>query len=319
MSAIISVCTINSLQQAATNLRNGGLVAFPTETVYGLGVDATNQSAVARMYAVKGRPADHPVIVHIGQLDDIEFWAKDIPDYAIDLMRDFWPGPMTLLLNRTENVGDFITGNQDVVGLRIPNQTLALNLLSEFRKIGGKGIAAPSANRYGSVSPTDAAAVSKELAGYLAETDQILDGGPCLIGIESTIIDCTGENPTILRLGAITPDMIEESTGIVVAEPKSSSVKVPGSTKQHYSPNAEVVISSTANEGDGFIAMADIPTPSGAVRLAEPKTIEEYARQLYSAMRKADELGLASISILPPTGSGLAEAISDRIARASAT
>ncbi|CAB4579741.1 MAG: threonylcarbamoyl-AMP synthase [Actinobacteria bacterium] len=317
MSGIISVCSINALEQAAANLRSGGLVAFPTETVYGLGADASNEVAVKRMYNVKNRPANHPVIVHIARIDDVTYWAEEIPDYAISLIRDYWPGPMTLLFQRTKNAGDFITGGQDVVGIRIPAHPLAENLLAEFRKIGGMGIAAPSANRYGAVSPTDANAVSQELLEFLAAKDQIIDGGPCAIGIESTIIDCTKENPIILRPGAITSEMIEASTGIVLAPDKLENIRVPGSTKQHYSPKAKVLVSKSANPGEGFIALDDIETPTNAIRLISPRTIEEYARQLYSALRQADERQVDSVSIVPPNGDGLAMAIRDRITRAS--
>ena len=317
MSHIISVCTTKLLERAATNLRSGGLVAFPTETVYGLGADASNEVAVKRMYAVKNRPANHPVIVHIARLDDVAYWAEEIPDYAISLMRDYWPGPMTLLFQRTKNVGDFITGGQDVVGVRIPAHTLAENLLTEFRRIGGMGIAAPSANRYGAVSPTDANAVSQELQEFLEPQDQILDGGACAVGIESTIIDCTKESPIILRPGAITAEMIETSTGIVQAPSNLENIRVPGSTKQHYSPKAKVLVSNSANPGAGFIALNEIGTPAGAIRLISPRTIEEYARQLYSALRQADEQHLDSVSIVPPSGDGLAMAIRDRITRAS--
>jgi L-threonylcarbamoyladenylate synthase len=319
VSAIISQCSLNVLQQAAENLKSGGLVAFPTETVYGLGVNAEDESAIKRMYEVKNRPADHPVIVHIADLDAVDYWAKDIPDYAIALMRDFWPGPMTLLLHRTENAKDFVTGNQEIVGLRIPAHTLAINLLQEFSKIGGKGVAAPSANRYGAVSPTTAEAVSTELQDYLEPRDQILDGGPSLVGVESTIIDCTKENPAILRPGAITAEMIEQSTGIIVVEPEGTKVKVSGSHKQHYSPDAKVLIGGEAKPGNGLIAMSEVATPAGVIRLAAPKTLEEYARTLYAALRAADAQKLAEINVVMPEGNGLAVAIQDRITRAAAT
>ena len=319
MSAIISQCSLNVLQQAAENLKSGGLVAFPTETVYGLGANAEDETAIQRMYKVKNRPADHPVIVHIADLDAVDYWATDIPDYAIALMRDFWPGPMTLLLKRTENAKDFVTGNQEIVGLRIPAHTLAINLLQEFSKIGGKGVAAPSANRYGAVSPTTAQAVDAELQQYLEPRDQILDGGPSLVGVESTIIDCTRENPAILRPGAITAEMVEQNTGIIVIEPEGSKVKVSGSHKQHYSPNAKVNIGSDVKPGNGLIAMADVATPEGVIRLAAPKTLEEYARILYSALREADAQKLAEINVVMPEGNGLAVAIRDRITRAAAS
>jgi L-threonylcarbamoyladenylate synthase len=188
----ISHCTADALTNAAHQLQAGILVAFPTETVYGLGADATNADAVARIYAVKGRPADHPLIVHVADAQDISEWASEIPDYAIDLARSFWPGPMTLILKRTDLAQDFITGGQDTVGLRVPDHTLALAFLSAFKKIGGKGVAAPSANRFGHVSPTTALAVHEELGEYLNPDDLILDGGPSQVGVESTIIDCTG-------------------------------------------------------------------------------------------------------------------------------
>ena len=219
-SQFVNNCTLDALANAATQLKSGHLVAFPTETVYGLGADATNQDAVSQIYKVKGRPQDHPLIVHIGDWQLMGEWAEEIPDYAIDLARAFWPGPMTLILNRSELAKDFVTGNQNTVGIRVPNQTLALQLLTEFSKIGGKGIAAPSANRFGQVSPTTAEAVSEELLPYLNHfQDRILDGGPCHIGIESTIINCTTENPEILRLGFITKEVIEESTKIKINKP----------------------------------------------------------------------------------------------------
>ena len=192
---IISSCTLSTLKEAAKSLKQGNLVAFPTETVYGLGADATNKDAVARIYDVKGRPTGHPLIVHISSINNLDKWAQQIPEYAITLARTFWPGPMTLILPRTELAKDFITGGQDNVGIRVPSHPLALSLLKEFESLGGLGIAAPSANRFGRVSPTSAQAVQEELSEYLTLDDLILDGGPCQIGIESTIIDCTKQTP----------------------------------------------------------------------------------------------------------------------------
>jgi L-threonylcarbamoyladenylate synthase len=319
MATIISQCSLSVLRQSAEKLKAGDLIAFPTETVYGLGVDAENQSAVARMYQVKNRPANHPVIVHIAELKDVDYWAKEIPEYAISLMRDFWPGPMTLLLKRSDKAKDFITGNQDIVGLRIPAHSLALNLLTEFKKLGGNGIAAPSANRYGAVSPTTAQAVSVELEDYLQAEDQILDGGPSLVGVESTIIDCSKENPSILRPGAVTAEMVEQSTGIILLEAQETRVRASGSHKQHYSPKARVLVGKEAQLGDGLIAMDGVLTPDGVNRLASPKNNEEYARILYSALRQGDDAGLERIYIDPPEGLGLAVAIRDRITRASSS
>ena len=318
MAMIISQCSLSVLRQSAEKLKAGDLVAFPTETVYGIGADAENRDAVARMYQVKNRPASHPVIVHIAELNDVDYWAQEIPEYAINLMRDFWPGPMTLLLKRREVAGDFLTGAQEIVGLRIPANSLALGLLNEFKAVGGKGIAAPSANRYGAVSPTTAEAVSQELSEFLSPSDQILDGGPCLVGVESTIIDCSGQNPKILRPGAISAEMIEESTGIVLEEVGETKIRVSGSHKQHYAPKAKVIVDGQSQSGEGLIAMSDVATPEGVIRLAEPKSIEEYARVLYSALRMSDNQNLQTVRIIPPVGPGLAVAIRDRINRAAA-
>ncbi len=318
MATIISQCSLNVLRQSAEKLIQGNLVAFPTETVYGIGADAMNKDAVARMYQVKNRPASHPVIVHIAELNDVDYWAKDVPEYAINLMRDFWPGPMTLLLQRREVAGNFLTGAQEIVGLRIPANSLALGLLNEFKAVGGKGIAAPSANRYGAVSPTTAEAVSQELSEYLLPDDQILDGGPCLVGVESTIIDCSSDNPMILRPGSVSAEMIEESTGIILAEAGEKKIRTSGSDKQHYAPKAKVIIDGQSQSGEGLIAMSGVVTPEGVIRLAEPKSIEEYARALYAALRQGDSQNLESIRIIPPDGQGLAVAIRDRIIRAAA-
>jgi len=318
MATIISQCSLNVLRQSAEKLLQGNLVAFPTETVYGIGADAMNKDAVARMYQVKNRPTSHPVIVHIAELNDVDYWAKDVPEYAINLMRDFWPGPMTLLLKRREVAGDFLTGAQEIVGLRIPANSLALGLLNEFKAVGGKGIAAPSANRYGAVSPTTAEAVSQELSEYLLPDDQILDGGPCLVGVESTIIDCSSDNPMILRPGSVSAEMIEESTGIILAEAGEKKIRTSGSDKQHYAPKAKVIIDGQSQSGEGLIAMSGVATPEGVIRLAEPKSIEEYARALYAALRQGDSQNLESIRIIPPDGQGLAVAIRDRINRAAA-
>ena len=315
--AFLSICTTETIKTAALALKNGYLVAFPTETVYGLGADATNPEAIARIYETKGRPADHPLIVHIASLDAIEQWAREIPEYAITLARDFWPGPMTLVLERSELAKDFITGGQETIGLRVPAHPIALALLKEFESIGGIGIAAPSANRFGAVSPTTAQAVEEELQPYLNESDLILDGGQCLIGVESTIIDCTGPTPTILRLGAITPLMIEESTGLIALEANPAKIRVSGSLDSHYSPKAKVILDVVAVAGDGLIAPDQIPTPNGVIRLAAPGTIEDYARVLYHALRSADQKGLEVVVVLQPGGDGLAAAIRDRLRRSA--
>ena len=316
-SQFLSNCTVDVLDQAALALRDGALIAFPTETVYGLGADAVNPSAVARIYEVKGRPSDHPLIVHVPSLDSLDVWASEIPTYSISLARDFWPGPMTLVLPRSEIAKDFITGGQESVGIRVPAHPLALGLLNSFKKFGGLGVAAPSANRFGQVSPTTAQDVQEEIGHYLSSTDFILDGGPALVGVESTIIDCTGHSPLILRHGAITKEMIEASTGRDVIEDEISSIRVSGSLEKHYSPRADVILDAMAEAGEGFLALSSIPTPKGAIRLASPSTVDEYARTLYSALRSADAQGLERIAVIPPEGNGLALAIRDRLLRAS--
>jgi L-threonylcarbamoyladenylate synthase len=313
----LAPCSIETLNQAAKRLQIGALVAFPTETVYGLGVDAENEPAVARMYEVKGRPTRHPVIVHIPNQSLVSYWAEEIPDYAIALMRKFWPGPMTLILKRSGNAKDFITGGQEFVGLRIPSNPIALKLLSEFESLGGHGVAAPSANRFGSVSPTSARDVFEEIGELLGEEDLILDGGTSELGVESTIIDCSQELPRILRLGAVTEAMIETVTPIDT-DSNLEEIRVSGSLTRHYSPRAKVVIDREAKPGEGLIALSDIQTPDGVVRLAAPESVEQYARSLYSALRKGDTAGLGVIVVSPPRGEGLAAAIRDRVMRASA-
>jgi len=312
----VSNCTADALSLAAAQLKAGALVAFPTETVYGLGADANNEAAVSRIYQVKGRPADHPLIVHIGSAQGISDWALDIPDYAIALARNFWPGPMTLIFKRSTLAKDFITGGQETIGLRVPDHTVALALLNEFSKQGGKGIAAPSANRFGHVSPTTASAVKEEFAEYLLPEDLILDGGPSQVGVESTIIDCTQSAPRILRPGAITIEMIEEITGEKISS-AGDEIRVSGSLENHYAPRAMVLLNTEAKSGEGLIALADIPTPVGAIRLAEPKNSEEFARVMYAALREADTRGLEKVVVIAPLGDGIAIAIRDRLERAS--
>jgi len=312
----VSNCTADALTSAAQLLKAGGLVALPTETVYGLGADATNKDAVARIYKVKGRPADHPLIVHIHSMQSLADWADEIPSYAISLARDFWPGPMTLVLKRSILAEDFVTGGQPTVGLRVPDHVIALALLSEFAKIGGKGIAAPSANRFGHVSPTTAQAVQDEIGEYLDQQDLILDGGPSQVGVESTIIDCTSDSPRILRPGAITIEMVEESTGLKVSNTESN-IRVSGSLENHYAPNATVDLNRTPTAGEGFIALADIQTPANVIRLAAPNSVEDFARLMYAALREGDAQGLKSVVVTEPVGDGLALAIRDRLMRAS--
>jgi L-threonylcarbamoyladenylate synthase len=250
-------------------------------------------------------------------MDGLGDWADDVPGYAISLARDFWPGPMTLVVKRSELAGDFVTGGQDTVGVRVPDHPVALGLLEAFEGAGGKGVAAPSANRFGNVSPTTAKAVSDELGDYLADSDQILDGGACEVGVESTIIDCTGDVPKVLRPGAITEEMIVDSTGLDVLDANGVCIRVSGSLESHYAPIAKVVLDQFPLAGQGFIAMADVASNAGVIRLAAPTTHDEFAKVLYSALRAADEQGLDTVVVAQPEGSGIAIAIRDRLKRAS--
>ncbi|CAB4576478.1 unannotated protein [freshwater metagenome] len=307
---------MNSLDDAATALKRGQLVAFPTETVYGLGADASNEASVARIYEVKQRPANHPLIIHISSSELIDHWAENIPAYARSLANAFWPGPMTLILQRSAAAKDFVTGGQETVGLRVPNHPVALELLKKFEAIGGRGVAAPSANLFGKVSPTNAVAVSSELSDRLQPGDLVLEGGASMVGIESTIIDCTKAAPSILRPGAITEQMISEVTGLSLIQ-KDSGIRVSGALESHYAPKAKVFLNSAAQPGDGFIALAAIETPAGALRLCSPEDEIEYAQQLYAALRLADEKGLTRVVAIAPEGDGIAIAIRDRLSKAS--
>jgi L-threonylcarbamoyladenylate synthase len=317
--SIVSNCTASAIKDAATSLINGNLVAFPTETVYGLGADACNEDAVARIYEVKGRPTNHPLIVHISSINNLDKWARDIPEYAIKLARAFWPGPMTLVLPRTDLAKDFITGGQDTVAVRVPSHPVAVQLLKKFENLGGLGVAAPSANRFGKVSSTTSQAVAEELETYLAKSDKILDGGSSQIGIESTIVDCTKNVLVILRPGYITSEMIESFLSVNVAKFDSTNNKImsPGLLESHYSPNAQVILNGVPQPGDGFIALADIPTPIGAVRLASPKNNNEYAHELYNALRLADNKGIKTIQVITSIEQGVGVAINNRLIKAA--
>lgn len=307
---------MSSIQQAAVALKSGQLVAFPTETVYGLGADAENPGAVAKIYSVKQRPTDHPLIVHIADKDAAKKWAIEIPQYALQLADAFWPGPMTLILKRSSLAKDFITGGQDTVGLRVPDHPVALELLRSFSELGGNGVAAPSANLFGRVSPTSAEAVQSEISSRLSDADLILEGGDSVVGIESTIIDCTQSRPRILRPGAISAEQIMTKTNLSMLD-SGERIRVSGAMESHYSPRARVVLNDEAKPGDGLIASAQIATPPQVIRLAAPTTDEEYAQQLYAALRKADQLGIQRIVAITPAGDGIAVAIRDRLRKAS--
>ncbi|WP_169077048.1 L-threonylcarbamoyladenylate synthase [Microcella alkalica] len=304
------------LALAARALADGRLVAFPTETVFGLGANALDPAAVARIFAAKGRPADHPLIVHVSDPALLDTLAIDVPDYARALAAAFWPGPLTLILPRSPIVPDAVTGGQPTVGVRVPSHPVALELLRAFEALGGRGVAAPSANRFGRVSPTTAQAVRDELGAHLEPGDLVVEGEPSHVGIESTIVDCTGPAPVILRPGAVTGAVIEATTGLALGE-RHERIRVSGSLASHYAPTAAVVLDVEPRPGDGLIALADVATPEGVVRLASPATAEQYAQRLYAALRDADARGLGRVVAVTPSGEGIAAAIRDRLQRAA--
>jgi len=314
---IISNPTQVEIKKAAKALKDGHLVAFPTETVYGLGADATNEKAISRVYSVKGRPTDHPLIVHISSINQLGKWAVDIPEYAIKLAEVFWPGPMTLILKRSEIAQNFITGGQESVGVRVPSHPVALALLSEFEKLGGLGIAAPSANKFGAVSPTNSDAVVDELGKKFKTSDLILNGGQCPIGIESTIINCLGFAPLIIRPGAITIEMINKLLeNDYIQNNTNTEVKAPGNLDNHYAPRAKILINTEPKSGEGLIALSSIKTPNGVERLLAPTNIEQFAEGLYEAFRLGDKLNLAVVNVYTPENTGIGVAINDRINKA---
>ena len=317
-SPFISNCAADTIRDAALALKAGHLVAFPTETVYGLGADARNPDAVKRIYEVKGRPTDHPLIVHISSIDQVDNWSVDIPEYAIELAREFWPGPMTLILKRSEIAKDFITGGQNTVGLRVPSNPTALALIMEFEKISGSAIAAPSANRFGQVSPTSSGDVFEEIGKFLGTHDSIIDGGESAIGIESTIINCTSKEPKLLRPGAITPQIVNAVLDMRVhLSDQNNLLRYSGALEHHYSPRATVILDRKPLFGQGMVAMSEVTTPEGAIRLASPDGSNQYARCLYKAMRLADKMNLNEIVFIQPPAEGIGIAIRERLEKSA--
>jgi L-threonylcarbamoyladenylate synthase len=330
---------------AAAALLDGALVVLPTETVYGLAGSADDANAVARIYAVKGRPSQHPVIVHLadatGALDVEAGWVREVPAYAAALARAFWPGPMTLVLPRGARATDAITGGQDTVAVRVPGHDLAHRVLAAMDEIDAAGaphgVAAPSANRFGRVSPTTAQHALDELSDHLdLQRDLVLDGGACSVGVESTIIDCTGDQPRILRPGGVSVADVARIAGSVALHAAPGSPRVPGGLPSHYAPQAAIALAGdeeaaqayvdAANEGGldstliGCIAPSTVGEISGAIRLASPSTGDEYARILYAALRSADDRGLRFVVAVPPApdAGGISGAIIDRLRRAAA-
>src|SRR5262245_6595556 len=314
-----------AIREAAAVLRRGGLVAFPTETVYGLGADVDSAAAVRAMFAAKGRPADHPVIVHLADASQIDGFAAEVPPVARQLANAFWPGPMTLVLRRSERVSDLVTGGLNTIGLRVPGHSVAQALLLEF----GGPIAAPSANRFGRVSCTRAQHVVAELG---ASVDLILDGGDCPVGLESTIIDVSGQKPAILRPGAVTAEQIASILDAPIGGQSATAPRVPGSLESHYAPRALVELASNddlisravelATQGMKVAVLVPGGFPvsvPGIIGLYVPENEGELARSLYATLRLVDELGCDVAVVTVPAGDGLGAAIADRLRRAAGT
>ena len=311
------------LDEAVRVLRGGGLVAFPTETVYGLGADAANPDAVARVFAAKGRPADHPLIVHVASASAARAWAASFPGAARALADAFWPGPLTLVLPRSDRVPDAVTGGRPTVGLRVPDQPVARALLERF----GGGIAAPSANRFGRVSPTTAAHVAADLGGRV---DLVVDGGPCTVGVESTIVEVDGDRLAVLRTGAVTAADVAAVTGLPVAASPAGPARAPGMLAAHYAPSARVVLAEAPDaaetvarwveKGHRVAVLAEtLPEglPPGVVALPPVASARDYARVLYQRLRDVDAAGADVVVAVPPEPAGIGLAVRDRLLRAS--
>ena len=315
--------------RAVELLRAGELVAFPTETVYGLGADATNPAAVARIFAAKGRPADHPLIVHLAGHDAVDRWAEEVPAVAWELMEAFWPGPLTLILKKQAWVPSTVTGGQDTVGLRVPGHPVALELLRRFAADGGPGgIAAPSANRFGHISPTTAAHVGEELGDRVA---LILDGGPCTVGIESTIVDCSRGAPVILRPGHISAAHVEVVSGVQPRLVAGGAPRVPGALEAHYAPQTPLrmvagerlidFLGAQRKQGARCGVIGHSQPPQAGVphlwRLLSADPVA-YAHDLYAALRDMDHADVALIVVEAPPDRPEWAAVTDRLRRAAA-
>lgn len=309
-------------------LRSGGLVAFPTETVYGLGADARNPDAVARIFVVKGRPQDHPVIVHIPGIEYLQRWAREVPALALALARGFWPGPLTLILKRARGVADTITGGQDTVGLRVPSHPVAQALLRAFageeRGHRFDGVAAPSANRFGRISPTTAAHVRADLGG---DVGMILDGGACEVGIESTIVDCSRGAPVLLRPGRVTAVDIAGVAGVMPLEADRESPRAPGTLESHYAPRHPLKLvvpaqwdKALAQSGGrrAVLSLREQPLQDPSLRwIRMPRDPARYGHELYERLRALDACDCEFILVEAPPEGAQWEAIRDRLSRAA--
>lgn len=307
----------DEVRRAAEVLRRGGLVAFPTETVYGLGADASNAAAVGRLYAVKGRPAGHPVIVHFASAEAAFAWAREVPAEARRLAERFWPGPLTLVLKRSAQAQDFVTGGQDTVGLRVPSHPVARDLMKAFKG----GIAAPSANRFGRVSPTTAAHVRADLG---ADVDMVLEGGPSEVGIESTIIDLSRQEPVLLRPGGISRADLETALGKPLSEKDAGSPRHSGGLERHYAPRTparlvpgyELDRHIARLQGKAAVLAFSRPDERVDYWLRMPRDAGSYAQRLYGALRELDDAGCAEILVEAPPEAPDWAAVRDRLRRA---
>jgi L-threonylcarbamoyladenylate synthase len=314
----------SEIDKAVAVLKRGGLVAFPTETVYGLGADAGNPEAIRKLYAAKGRPADHPVIVHLAAVAQLLLWAREVTPAAQKLTQKYWPGPLTLILRRAPGVSDAVTGSQDTVGLRVPSHPVAHALLTKF----GGGIAAPSANRFGRVSSTTAQHVQQEFG---ASVDFVLDGGQSEVGIESTIVDVTGKLPVLLRPGHISAREIEQTVGAPLAAPRDDAPRVPGTLAAHYAPKTPLMVmegdlllelaASLTRQGKRVAVLARStlqPLRAGLTWIAAPHDPAAYAHDLYANLRVLDAAGCDAILVEKPPQQPEWAAVNDRIDRAAA-
>jgi L-threonylcarbamoyladenylate synthase len=311
------------IDKAVAVLRRGGLVAFPTETVYGLGADATNAEALQKIFAAKQRPVDHPLIVHLADAKQLSAWARDISPTAQKLAEAFWPGPLTLIFKKTPDVLDMITGGQDTVGLRVPAHPVAHALLEAF----GKGVAAPSANRFGRISPTTALAVDEELEETV---DYILDGGQCAVGVESTIVDVSGEHPVILRPGMITAQQIEAVLETPVLTNQKETPRVSGSMESHYAPDTllQLLESDEVKTFVEEVTLMDLPLAIvtyshqpvkcvGVEWVVMSQDVKQYAHDLYGVLRELDKKQFKRLMIEKVPAGDQWEAVRDRLQRAS--
>lgn len=307
----------SEVRRAAQVLRAGGLVAFPTETVYGLGADAASAQAIKKLYAVKRRPADHPVIVHFATADRAFQWAREVPPAAKILAERFWPGPLTLILKRSALAKDFVTGGQDSVGLRVPSHPVAHALLTEF----DGAIAAPSANRFGHVSPTTAAHVREDLG---SDVDLVLEGGPSEVGIESTIVDLSGPRPVLLRPGRISKDEVQAILGSEITEKTQASPRHSGGLERHYAPRTPALLVPTFDldreiaKGKDKVAVLAFSRPDERVEywLRMPREPQAYAQKLYAALRELDTAVCERILVEAPPDTPEWAAVRDRLVRA---